>query len=136
MVRCVALVVLLVSSGLLLSGAGPAEKRAQPFRIGVLTSSWGTTPGTIGLRDGLLALGYREGEQFEIGVRFTQGNLAELPAAARDLVQYGVNLIFVTGSDETAKAAQRATSQIPIVFTDVSDPPRVGTHPELCPARW
>ena len=121
-VRCVALVVLLVSSGLLLSGAGPSEKRAQPFRIGVLTLSWGTTPGTLGLRDGLLALGYREGEQFEIGVRFTQGNLAELPAAARDLVQYGVHIIFVTGSDETAKAAQRATSQIPIVFTDVSDP--------------
>jgi putative ABC transport system substrate-binding protein len=121
MVRCVALVVLLVSSALLLGGAGPVKKGAQPFRIGALTSSWGPTPGIVALRDGLLALGYREGEQFEIGVRFTQGNLAELPAAARALVQYGVDLI-VAETDESAKAAQQATSQIPIVFTCVGDP--------------
>jgi putative ABC transport system substrate-binding protein len=73
------------------------------------------------MRDGLLALGYREGEQFELGVRFTQGNLADLPAAARELVQYGVDLIFADG-DEPAKAAQMATRQIPIVFADVGDP--------------
>src|SRR5712691_11307603 len=114
-VRCVALVVLLVSSGLLLSGAGPTQKRAQPFRIGALTASWGPTPAIVALRDGLLALGYREGEQFELGVRFTQGSMAELTTAARELVQYGVDLIFVSG-EEPAKAAQRATSQIPIVF--------------------
>ena len=51
----------------------------------------------VGLRDGLLALGYREHEQFVIGVRFTQGDLAALPAAARELVQYGVDLIFAVG---------------------------------------
>ena len=62
----------------------------------------------VALRDGLLALGYREGEQFEIGVRFTQGNLPELTSAARELVQYGVDLIFV-GGDEEVRAAQRAT---------------------------
>ncbi len=121
MVRCVALVVLLMSSGLLLGGAGPAKKGARPFRIGALTSSWGPTPGIVALRDGLLSLGYREGEQFELGVRFTQGNLAELPAAARELVQYGVDLIFVS-IDEEVKAAQMATSQIPIVFANVGDP--------------
>jgi putative ABC transport system substrate-binding protein len=117
----VALVVLLISSGLLLGGAGPAKKGARPFRIGALTSSWGPTPAIIAVQDGLLALGYREGEQFELGVRFTQGNLAELPTAARELIQYGVDLIFASG-EEPAKAAQRATSQIPIVFTDAGDP--------------
>jgi putative ABC transport system substrate-binding protein len=110
-----------MSSGLLLGGAGPAKKGAHPFRIGALTSSWGPTPGIVALRDGLLALGYREGEQFELGVRFTQGNLAELPAAARELVQYGVDLIFAS-IDEEVKAAQMATSQIPIVFANVGDP--------------
>src|SRR5712691_1913143 len=121
MIRCVALVMFLVSSGLLLGGAGPTQKRAQPFRIGALTTSWGPTPQIVALRDGLLALGYREGEQFELGVRFTQGNRAELPAAARELVQYGVDLIFVS-IDEEVKAAQMATSQIPIVFANVGDP--------------
>src|SRR5712692_3546199 len=103
----VALVGLLVSSGLL-TGSGGAEERAQPVKIGVLTQSWGPTPSTVGLRDGLLELGYRENEQFVIGVRFTQGDVAALPAAARELVQYGVDIIFTAYAD-AAKAAQIAT---------------------------
>jgi ABC-type uncharacterized transport system substrate-binding protein len=59
------------------------------------------------MRDGLLALGYREGEQFVIGVRFTQGDVAALPAAARELVEHGVDLIFAM-NENTAQAAQRA----------------------------
>src|SRR2546426_1066557 len=117
---CVALVMLLVSAGLLPGRAG-AEERAQPIKIGVLTSSWGPTPMTVGLRDGLLELGYRENEQFVLGVRFTQGDLTALPAAARELVQYGVDIIFAS-EEGPAKAAQRATTRIPIVFSQVSDP--------------
>jgi putative ABC transport system substrate-binding protein len=48
-------------------------------------------------------------------VRFTQGDLAALPAAARDLVQYGVDLIVASAA--TVKAAQMATTRIPIVCT-------------------
>src|SRR5882672_4798668 len=103
----IALVLLLMSGGLLTSDVGAGE-RAQPIKIGVLTESWGPTPNTVGLRDGLLELGYRENEQFVLGVRFTQGDLTALPAAARDLVQYGVDLIFA-GYDDSAKAAQMAT---------------------------
>src|SRR5262244_3710148 len=109
----IALVVLLVSSGLLLSGAGPA-RRTRPFLIGVLSESWGPTPEVVGMRDGLLALGYREPEDFVIGVRFTQGDLAALPTAARELVQHGVDLLFVS-NESPVKAAQMATSQLPIV---------------------
>ena len=72
LVRCVVLVVLLVSGAGLVGGTGPA-RRAQPFRIGALTSSWGPAPWIVGVRDGLLALGYHENEHFVIGVRFTQG---------------------------------------------------------------
>ena len=116
----VALVVLLVSSGLLTSSVG-AEERAQPIKIGVLTASWGPTPAMVGLRDGLLELGYRENEQFVLGVRFTQGDLTALPAAARELVQYGVDII-IADTDDAAKAVQMATSRIPIVFAGVRDP--------------
>jgi ABC-type sugar transport system substrate-binding protein len=97
------LVALLVSSALLIGGASAAE-RVHPIRIGALTLSWGPTPGIVALRDGLLALGYREPEQFVLGVRFTQGDQTALPAAARQLVQYGVDLIFAD-SVSTAKAA-------------------------------
>jgi putative tryptophan/tyrosine transport system substrate-binding protein len=107
------LIVLLVGSGLLIGGVGVAN-RASPFLIGALTDSWGPTPGIVGLRDGLLALGYHEEEQFVIGVRFTQGDVDALPAAARELVAHGVDLIFAH-NDNTAKAAQQATSRIPIV---------------------
>ena len=79
------LVMLLVSSTLL-SGDASAAERARPIRIGALTESWGPTPPIVGLRDGLLALGYREPEQFVLGVRFTQGDQTALPAAARELV--------------------------------------------------
>jgi putative ABC transport system substrate-binding protein len=80
----------------------------------------------VGLRDGLQALGYREGEQFVIGVRFTQGDLPTLPAAARDLVQSGTDVIFATDAN-AARAAQLATNQIPIVFAAVvGDPVALG----------
>ena len=52
----------------------------KPARIGVLTLSWGPSPGAVGLRRGLTELGYRENEDFVIGIRFTQGDMAALVA--------------------------------------------------------
>src|SRR5262249_43472244 len=98
-----------------------AAERARPFQIGALTDSWGPTPQVVGLRDGLLALGYREPEQFVIGVRFTQGDVAALSAAARELVQLGADLLFASVARPT-KAAQMATNRIPIVFAGWVDP--------------
>jgi putative ABC transport system substrate-binding protein len=89
--------------------------------IGALNASWGPTPQVAGLRDGLVALGYREHEQFVIGVRFTQGDLNALPTAAQKLVQDGVDIIFAD-HDDAAMAAQQATAHIPIVFATVGDP--------------
>jgi putative tryptophan/tyrosine transport system substrate-binding protein len=109
----------------LLTGFADAGERTRPFLIGALTESWGPTPQIIGLRDGLLALGYRENEQFVIGIRFTQGDLAALPATARELVEHGVDLI-VASDENPAKAAQLATSRIPIVFAGGVDPVGAG----------
>ena len=62
-------------------GACSCRGACPPIRIGALTMSWGPTPGIVALRDGLLALGYREPEQFVLGVRFTQGDQTALPTA-------------------------------------------------------
>jgi putative tryptophan/tyrosine transport system substrate-binding protein len=105
----------------LLASRARAAERARPLLIGVLNASWGPTPQVVGLRDGLLELGYRENADFVIGVRFTQGDLSALHGAARKLVQDGVNMIFAD-HDDAAKAAQQATSHIPIVFATVGDP--------------
>lgn len=110
---------LIVSS--LLAGNVHAVNRNRPFRIGVLTESWGPQPQVVQLRQALQTLGYRENEDFVIGVRFTQGDLSVLPAAARQLVAYGVDLLFVS-THLAAKAAQQATATIPIVFAGVGDP--------------
>jgi putative ABC transport system substrate-binding protein len=96
------------------------------IKIGALTESWGPTPAISGLREGLLELGYRENEHFVIGVRFTQGNPAELGEAARDLVRHGVDIIVTAEGGNTAKAAQAATNRIPIVFMGGSDPVGLG----------
>jgi putative ABC transport system substrate-binding protein len=125
LLRQMSFIALILISSELLTSSVSAEERAQPIKIGVLTASWGPTPQTVGLRDGLLELGYRENEQFVLGVRFTQGDLTALPTAARDLVQYGVDII-VTSEDSPAKAAQMATTQIPIVFSVVGDPVGLG----------
>ncbi|MCZ6873164.1 MAG: ABC transporter substrate-binding protein [bacterium] len=110
----------LFALGLFLSSVGHAEPK-RPFRIGSLTESWGPQPSLVGLREGLKVLDYKENQDFAIGVRFTQGNLAALPAAARQMVNYGVDLLFVS-QPTAARAAQQATNQIPIVFAGVGDP--------------
>jgi putative ABC transport system substrate-binding protein len=99
--------------------------RAEPVLIGALNASWGPTPHVVGLRDGLLALGYQETAQFVIGVRFTQGDLTALPEAARKLVQDRVDIMFAD-HDDAVKAAQQATTHIPIVFAAVGDPVGLG----------
>src|SRR4029077_4377133 len=88
------------------------------IKIGALTESWGPPPAIVGLRDGLQELGYRENQDFAIGVRFVQGNLAELPEAARALTRQGVDVIVTSGGDHSTKAAQQATTMIPIVFLE------------------
>jgi putative ABC transport system substrate-binding protein len=122
--QIVVIAFLVMLSGWITPCVSRAE-RPRPIRIGALTESWGPTPGIVGLRDGLQKLGYREDEDFFLGVRFTQGNLAELPAAARELVQHGVDLLLTAGVNAT-KAAQRATQTIPIVFMNVDDPVAFG----------
>ena len=111
--------VVLAVAGLIPHGVEAQTQRV--INIGALTEAWGPTPAVVGLRDGLLALGYRENEQFAIGVRFTQGDLTALPEAARGLVRSGASIIFVQG-EHAAKAAQEATDRLPVVFVGVSDP--------------
>jgi putative tryptophan/tyrosine transport system substrate-binding protein len=114
---------LLLFSVVLVEADIVAAERAIPVKIGALTASWGPTLAVVALRDGLQELGYRENTDFVIGVRFTEGNAAELPAAARDLVRGGANILVTDGSGDAAKAAQiAALERIPVVFMRVTDP--------------
>jgi len=104
----------------------PALGRAQrtgPVRIGVLSASWGFSTSVLGLREGLQALGYRENVDFALGLRFTQGDAAELPAAARELVRLGSDILVTDGTGDAAKAAQvAAAGRVPVIFMGEIDP--------------
>ena len=130
--RIVVLALLLMISGLISHGVSHAE-RARPFRIGALTASWGPTPMIVGLRDGLVELGYQEDVDFVLGIRFTQGNLVVLPEAALELVSYGVDLI-VASEDAPGHGCPAGDPSDSNRVCECKQPHRHGVDPKLCSA--
>jgi putative tryptophan/tyrosine transport system substrate-binding protein len=118
---CLGVLALYVGSTGLCTSAVRRADRARPVRIGALTESWGPTPSIVGLRDGLVELGYHEDADFVLGVRFTQGDRTALAVAAQELVAAGAALLFAD-ANSTATAVQHVTTRIPIVFAAVEDP--------------
>ena len=66
-------------------------------------------------------VGYVEGQNVVIERRYSEGRDERLPELAAELVRLKVDVIVATGGSPPY-AAQRATSTIPIVFTDNGDP--------------
>ncbi len=101
---------------------GEAQKAPRPFRIGVLNAAWAASHPTVeGLKAGLKELGFVDGRDVTFDIRFTEGKLDTIPAAAEALVKAGVDLIF-TSQEAATHAARDATESVPIVFTLVGDP--------------
>jgi putative ABC transport system substrate-binding protein len=72
-------------------------------------------------REGLRMLGYVEGQNVLIELRFAEGRIEAFPALAEELVRLKVDVIVAPWTP-AALAAKEATSSIPIVFVVVSDP--------------
>lgn len=103
-----------------------AQPAPRVHRIGVLNEAWAANHPTVeGLKAGLRELGFEEGRDVRFDIRFTEGDLDALPAAATALAKSGVDLI-VTSQYAAARAAKDATTRIPIVFTLLSDPVAAG----------
>lgn len=111
-------------AGVALSTAAPAHAQ-RLVKIGALTEGFGPTPWMLGLREGLVELGYQERRDFVIGLRFTQGNADDLVRAAREFVEQKVDLLVV-GGGPSMRAALAATSEIPIVLIGGGDPVALG----------
>ena len=67
------------------------------------------------------SLGYVEGKNIIIEWRHAEGKLDRLRALAAELVRLKVDVI-VTGGPTATRAAKEATTTIPIVMTQDSDP--------------
>ncbi len=111
--------------------AAEAQEAPRPFRIGVLNAAWAASHPTVeGLKAGLKALGFVDGRDVTFDIRFTEGKLDAMPAAAEALVKAGVDLIF-TSQEAATQAAKDATKSVPIVFTLVGDPVGAGIVSKL-----
>jgi putative ABC transport system substrate-binding protein len=94
--------------------AARAQQRAIP-RIGYI---WSGAPGAemsiAGLRRGLTDRGYVVGRNLMIEERYAEGNPERVPALIAELLGLNIDVLVTPGTTIT-RAAQRATTTVPIV---------------------
>jgi len=101
-----------------------AQKQSTTPRIGILRSGAPPDANLELFLQGLRDLGYIEGKNILLELRFAGGKQDRSSELAAELVRLKVDAIF-TGGTRTILAAKEATKTIPIVFVSTSDP--IGT---------
>src|SRR5262245_19182631 len=107
--------------------AAPLAAKAQPagrlYKIGYLggSSSVPAQPGIAAFRQHLRELGWVEGRNIAIEMRWAEGKADRLPTLATELVALGVDVIVTQGSPAT-RAAKQITTTVPIVMWNTTDP--------------
>jgi putative ABC transport system substrate-binding protein len=98
-------------------------------RIGVLIEFDETDPEAkaypSGLTRGLVQLGWTEGRNVRIDIRWAAGSVERMKMLAKELVNLQPDVI-VTSSTQVTASVKRETQTIPIVFVTVADPIRAG----------
>lgn len=104
-----------------------AEEPNAPI-IGFLnTASPGPfAPLVASYQKGLQDNGFVDGKNIHIEYRWANNQTDQLPGLAKELVEKKVSVITAAGGTISAKAAQGATSTIPIVFVIGDDPVQFG----------
>src|SRR5262245_4518571 len=105
-----------------------AQQPTKIPRIGLLSPGSSAFPAPAryaSFRQGLRELGYIEGKNIFIEIRYAEGKHDQLSDFATELVKLKVDVI-VTSTRPGVLAAKNATSTIPIVFWAVADPVRAG----------
>jgi ABC-type uncharacterized transport system substrate-binding protein len=110
--------------------AASAQQPTKVPRVGYQTASSPGGKNEAAFRQGLRELGYVEGQNIVIEWRFARGKLDQVTKNAAELVRLKVDVI-VTGGAADTRAAKAATSTIPIVMTNESDPVGNGTVASL-----
>lgn len=101
-----------------------AQQASKVWRIGFLVPQ--SRPAFLEVYyrvflSGMHDLGYAEGKDFILEWRFGDGQYERLPGLAAELVQLKVD-VLIASSSPAIRAAQQATTTIPIVFPNTGDP--------------
>ena len=104
-----------------------AQQPGKIFRIGFLDPSTASGMAVLvdAFRQELSKLGWIEGKNITIEYRYAEQKSERLPELAAELVRLKVDLIVVSGVS-AALAAKKATTTIPIVMTNSTDPVAAG----------
>jgi putative tryptophan/tyrosine transport system substrate-binding protein len=108
--------------------AARAQQRERMRRIGVLMGVADDREGqarVTALKQGLQELGWTDGRNIQIEIRFGGADAARIRAYAAELVALGPDVI-VGSTTPVIRAARQATSSIPIVVAGVNDPVEQG----------
>lgn len=100
-----------------------AQQSARPARIAWLGlgTSEANNYQVNAFRQRMRELGYVEGANFILDIRWAMGKPERLPELAQELVALKPEIIL-TGASAATQAAHKATNTIPIVMAAVSDP--------------
>jgi putative tryptophan/tyrosine transport system substrate-binding protein len=118
-VGIVACIITLEMCGVVAEAQQPTKIPRIGFLAGVALPALSSR--TEAFRQGLRELGYVEGKNIIIEWRSAEGKTDRLPALAAELVRLNVDVIVTAGSTPTGPAKE-ATSTIPIVLAQDSDP--------------
>jgi len=105
-----------------------AQQPKKIFRVGYLAVNSSSVERHLveAFQQGLLGLGWIEGQNITIEYRFAEGKLDRLSELATDLAGLTIDVLVATGGTQSALAAKKATATIPIVFLPVGDPVATG----------
>jgi len=77
-------------------------------------------------RKGLQEMGYVEGRNVAMDIRWADGHFDRVPAMMAELVETRPAVIVAVGGNQLGLAAKAATSTIPVVFINGADPVAIG----------
>ncbi|HEY8249080.1 MAG TPA: ABC transporter substrate-binding protein [Burkholderiales bacterium] len=116
MTRCA-----LVAGLWMFAAAALAQSKIATVGVLIAVSSAGHAPHLEQFRKGLRDLGYVEGRNLRLEVRYAEAKIDRLPQLAADLAAIPVD-VLVTGGSHVTRVARKATRDVPIVMAWAGDP--------------
>lgn len=116
---------LLLCASVLATPVLAAEISDRPILIGTVSRGFGVHFTSRGLRAGLAELGYTEFKDYVIGDFYTEGSNERIGPIVEQMVENGSH-ILITMNEQATLAAKKYQGTVPILFSGVSDPARLG----------